>query len=247
MDTTNLKPIQNESALMIQNKKILVIADLHIGIESELRGKGLSVTSQTSKMIDRVTKICNEYKPKEIVLLGDVKHNIPSPTISEKRYITNFLDAIKLFGLIHIIPGNHDGNIQNFMSDGIILHPSDGFKIGDIGFIHGHRWPSEDILEAGQLIMAHTHSTVMLTDRLKHMNFEPCWIKAKFLKEQLKEKYPKSKNPEILIMPAFNPLCGGIAVNRGGITGPLKNIIDIDNSRIYLLDGTDIGKVKNLK
>ena len=27
-------------------------------------------------------------------------------------------------GLIHIIPGNHDGNIQNFVSDGIILHPT---------------------------------------------------------------------------------------------------------------------------
>ena len=247
MELTDLKPIQNESALLIESKRLLVIADLHIGIESELRGNGLSVTSQISKMVDRLTKICKEHNPKEIVLLGDVKHNIPSSTISEKKYVTKFLDSIKEFGLIHIIPGNHDGNIQDFISDGIILHQSDGLKIRNIGFVHGHKWPSKDILQTKHIIMAHTHPTIRLTDRLKHMNFEPCWIKAKFLKDKLEEKYPESANPEVLIMPAFNPLCGGIAVNKDGITGPLGKLINIYNSQIYLLDGTYLGKVKNIR
>jgi len=247
MEIADLKPIQNESALLLEDKRILVIADLHIGIESELRGKGLSVISQTSKMIDRLTKICKDYNPKEIVLLGDVKHNIPLSTISERNYVKKFFDSIKTLGLIHIIPGNHDGNIQNFVSDGIILHPSKGFKIGNIGFVHGHRWPSQEILQTKQLVVAHTHPTIMLTDRLKHMNFEPCWIKANFLTEKLKEKYPESTNPEILIMPAFNPLCGGIAVNKNGITGPFGKVIDIYNSQIYLLDGTYLGKVKDIR
>jgi len=247
MNSSDLKPIQNESALFIENKKILVIADLHIGIESELRGKGLSVTSQTSKMIDCLKKICSEYNPKEIVLLGDVKHNIPSSTISERKYIANFLNSIKDFANIHIVPGNHDGNIQNYIFGNIKLHPSQGFKIDNIGFIHGHRWPSQDILNAKQIIMAHTHPTVMLIDRLKHMNFEPCWIKTNFIEEKLIEKYPESNNPNVLIVPAFNPLCGGIAVNKEGITGPLGKMINMDEARIYLLDGTDLGMVNNLK
>ena len=44
-------------------------------------------------------------------------------------------------------------------------------------------------------------------------------------------------------MPAFNPLCGGMAVNQEGITGPIGKIIDIQNTQMYLIDGTSLGKV----
>ena len=64
---------------------------------------------------------------------------------------------------------------------------------------------------------------------------------------KLEEKYPSSSHPEILVMPAFNPLCGGIAVNQEGITGPIGKITDIRNARIYLIDGTSLGKVKDIK
>jgi len=247
MNIMDFKPIPNEAALIENNKKILVIADLHIGIESELRGKGLNVTSQTSKMINRLTKICEDYWPKEIVLLGDVKHNIPSSTIGERRDVKNFLDKIREYAKIHIIPGNHDGNIQRLLSEGLILHSSEGFVYKDIGFFHGHRWPSNEIIQSKQLVMAHTHPTIMLTDRLNHKNFEPCWIKTSFIKDRLVERYPKNSNPEILIAPAFNPLCGGIAVNKDGITGPLGKMIDIQNAQVYLLDGTSLGKIKSIK
>jgi len=36
MESTDIQPVVNEPALLITNKKILVVADLHIGIESEL-------------------------------------------------------------------------------------------------------------------------------------------------------------------------------------------------------------------
>jgi metallophosphoesterase superfamily enzyme len=48
-------------------------------------------------------------------------------------------------------------------------------------------------------------------------------------------------------MPAFNPLCGGIAVNQDGISGPFGKFIDIKNAQIYLIDSSDLGKVKDLE
>ena len=48
-------------------------------------------------------------------------------------------------------------------------------------------------------------------------------------------------------MPAFNPLCGGIAANKEGITGPLGKIIEIGNAHIFLIDGTYLGKIKDIK
>ena len=68
-----------------------------------------------------------------------------------------------------------------------------------------------------------------------------------FLKDKLKEKYPNSTCSEILVMPAFNPLCGGIAANKDGISGPMGKMIDIQNSQIYLVDGTSLGKVKDIR
>lgn len=246
MNLSDIQPILNESALFIKNKQILVIADLHIGIESQLREQGIHTSSQTQKMMDHLLLICKKYKPKEIILLGDIKHNIPSATIQERRDVISFLNQITEFGKIHIIPGNHDGFIKKLSPDEILVHPSDGFIIENIGFVHGHRWPNEKIMECEQIIMGHTHPTIMFTDRLDYKTFELCWVRGLFLKDKLNEKYPNSLFPQVLVMPAFNPLCGGIAVNKEGVTGPLGKIIDIKEAEIYLIDGTLLGLVKDV-
>jgi len=241
-----LKPIPNEPALLINNE-ILVVADLHIGIESELREQGVNTASQTNTMKDHLIRLCEKYKPKEIFLLGDIKHNIPLSTTQERKDVNNFLETIQSYGIVHIVPGNHDGNIQRISPSEVIIHPSDGFVFENLGFVHGHRWPNEKIMQCDQIIMAHTHPTIMLADRLEHKNFEPCWIKGDFIDSKLKEKYPNSASPKVLVMPAFNPLCGGVAVNQEGITGPIGKIIDIENAQIYLIDGALLGKVKDIK
>ena len=46
-------------------------------------------------------------------------------------------------------------------------------------------------------------------------------------------------------MPAFNELCGYYPVNKGKFNGPVAS--KLKNPKIYLLDGTDIGRVKDLK
>ena len=245
MNISKIRPVPNKPALMIDDK-ILVIADLHIGIESGLREHGLNVSSQTDKMFDNLEKICKKYKPKKIVLLGDIKHNIPSSTISERKDVEKFLKNAKKLSKIHIVVGNHDGFIKKLVPEDITVYPSQGFTIENIGFIHGHSWPKEEVIKSDQVIMAHTHPTIMLTDRLGHKSFEPCWVDAKPNKKKIKEKYKTEKTPKILIIPAFNPLCGGIAINRDGITGPMSNIIDIPQSSIYLMDGTSLGFVKSI-
>ena len=246
MDISKIQPVANQPALIIDNK-ILVIADLHIGIESELSEHGVNVSSQTEKMFESLQKICKKYKPERIILLGDVKHNIPTSTFSERKDVRKFLEKTSLLAKIDIVVGNHDGFIKKLTPDNINVHPSDGFIIENIGFIHGHSWPKEEVILCDQIIMAHTHPTIMLTDRLEHKSFEPCWIHAKPNKKSIKEKYKIDKIPKILIVPAFNPLCGGIAINKDGITGPMGKLIAISESSIYLMDGTSLGIVENIK
>ncbi len=95
MKSLDVQPILNEPTLFIESEKILIIADLHIGIERELREYGLNAPSQTSNMTDHLISLCKKYRPRNIVLLGDIKHNIPSSTIQERNVIKNFLETIQ--------------------------------------------------------------------------------------------------------------------------------------------------------
>ena len=246
MKMNSIQPINSKPALFIENKKILVITDLHIGIEEELKEYGIHSGSQTKKLFDSIKQICDKYKPKDIFLLGDIKHNIPSSTFQERKDVEDFLKKIKKFSRIHIIPGNHDGNIKKIVPKDITIHPSDGVIIGNIGLFHGHRWPKEEVVRCKKIVMGHTHPTIMLTDRMNFKTYEPCWIKTKLILEKINEKYSIVRSPDLFVMPAFNPLCGGIAINKEGIVGPFSKVIDIQNSQIYLLDGTLLGKVKDI-
>jgi len=165
----------------------------------------------------------------------------------KKKQIYDFLNDLNKYANIHILPGNHDGGIGNIIPDNIILHESDGVIINNIGFIHGHRWPKSSLLNCDFLIFGHTHPTIMLTDRLGFKNYEPCWIKTYPLEEGIIKKY-NSYNEKIqfIILPAFNPLCGGMAVNKEGMVGPISNILNLNEADVFLLDGSQIGKVKNL-
>jgi len=246
LDTSKIQPIQNEPALFIKEKKILVIADLHIGIESELKEHGVNTESQTQKILNHFISIFKKYKPETIIILGDIKHNIPTSTIQERKDVKNFLNQIKDIAKVYIVPGNHDGNIARITPEEITIQPSDGFCIENVGFIHGHRWPSTQVISCDQVITAHTHPTVMLIDRLEYKTFEPCWVKGKFIEKKAEEKYKIKSNAEVLFIPAFNPLCGGIAVNKDGIVGPIGKLLEISELEIYLLDGTSLGAIKNL-
>jgi len=246
MKFTDIQPIPNEPALFFKEKRILIVADLHIGIERELREKGLQVSSQTKSMTKRLVSLIKKYHPQKIILLGDIKHNIPTSTIQERTDVKRFIETIQSYGAIHILPGNHDGNIKRLLPSDIFLHPSDGFVFENIGFIHGHRWPKEEMMHCKYVILGHTHPTIMLTDRLGYKTYEPCWIRGKCFKSIVEEKYPISNDPTIIIMPAFNPLSGGIAINCEPIIGPFNKIIDVKNADVYLFDGSSLGKVRDI-
>jgi putative SbcD/Mre11-related phosphoesterase len=244
----NLQPIQHTSALWIENRNILVVADLHIGIENELIEQGVHIESQTPVMKQQLYGLCERYHPSQIMILGDVKHTIPSTPFLEKKELYEFIQGLQSYGEVHIIPGNHDGAIQHYLPPSVHLHSSQGILIENIGFFHGHRWPHPSLLTAEHLIFGHSHPTIMLSDRLGYQSYEPCWIKTGLITQSTKKKYPSfNKDITIVILPAFNTLCGGIAINKDGLVGPMKSIVDIKNARVFLLDGSDLGSVQHIK
>ena len=237
----NLYPIHTQPALMFD--KTLIIADLHIGIEHVLRNAGFNIPSQSKKMMEKIIILCKKHKISRVVIVGDVKHNIPNISYQEFDEIPGFFEELLSICSVDIVPGNHDGEIKKLLPKDVKIHSPKGFILDDAGFFHGHTRPDENVMKCRYAVMGHNHPVIVFKDRLGYRISKPCWLRGKMLKNR--DRY-KNANPEIIIMPSFNKLCGN-PVNEKKFLGPITKLLDIKNLSAYLLNGMFLGKIGDLK
>lgn len=243
---TSIQPVYGIPLLKVEN--CLVAGDLHIGVESHLGSKGFHIVSRTKDMHDALVDSCDDDTTR-LIVIGDVKDSVPGSTKQEYREIPDFFESLfETFDMIDVVRGNHDTNIEEFLPSRVKLRPATGLKLGGVGFIHGHMWPSEDVMACNTLIMAHNHPAVMFRDGVGRQLTEPCWFKGDFLKTS-DERY-RSLPEHFVVVPAFNRMLGGSPVNvrEEDLLGPVLNsgLLDLDNAHLYLLDGIDLGKRADL-
>ena len=266
METTiNLEPLIDEPALLAENEyKALVIADLHLGIEAEFREKGINIGSQTEKLLDRAIKCVKAAKPDVIILLGDVKHTVPQILFTDRREVPFFLTELAVYAPIYLVKGNHDGEINRLLPEvsekkhEIYIKSAQGFLFDHVGYTHGHSWPSQELFSAPYIVIGHNHPRIRLVSASPvraYTRVKPVWVRAHCDYEAVKKRYPEitvsERNaPRVIIMPAFNELCGGVAFNtaKKELLGPIASkLLHVETMEIYLLDGTYIGKVGDLE
>ncbi len=255
-----VKPVWGFPALLILNRrKTLVVADLHLGIEEEYRRKGALIPSQTGKILKELLNLVEMCRSKQLVLLGDVKHLIPTPPTRVKKEITDFLRELAEKTRVVVVPGNHDGGITELCPGEVYVASSRGLLIENVGLFHGHAWPSLEVLKARVLVMGHNHPVIAFTDEFGYRTYEKAWIIAKVNVGDLFKKHPlgkdvklwkEKKQKTLIIMPAFNPLIGGTAFNSSDeALGPVlrSGCVNLDEAEVYLVDGTFLGKLSMLK
>jgi len=275
-------PIPNQPALLIKqkNRKTLAIADLHIGWEMTLSQKGIHVPTQTHRLLNRLMSIISAKKPECLIILGDVKHTVATAEIGEWQDVPEFFNQLKKqIQEIIIIRGNHDGNLEPLLPENITTLPATGTAIDNVGFFHGHQWPSPSLLKCKTLVMAHVHPVVTLRDPAGFKITRQVWVRTECNGKQLAqvllqkhkikiEKTPeetllkhyktKPKTEQLFIMPSFNDFLGGRPLNQSKTTkkvesekivGPIlrSDAVNIDNAETYLLDGTFLGTLNQLK
>ncbi len=241
----NLQPISGTPALKFD--RTLVIGDLHIGLESHLLSKGFRIITRTWDMFDSISAASGDCD--RLIVLGDIKDSVPGTSKQEYREIPAFFDRLlEYFDDVDVVRGNHDTNIAEFLPGGVRIRPASGLKVGDVGFVHGHTWPSSDVMGCETLVLAHDHPAVMFRDGVGKITTEPCWLRGRFASTG-NERFGRLPS-EFIVVPAFNRMLGGSPVNVRGepLLGPILNsdIIDLDSARIYLLDGMDLGRRRDL-
>ncbi len=256
-------PLPDRPAIVIENctefdgEKCLVIADLHLGLETELRKKGFRVPSMDEALFSLIMPLADSAE--NLVILGDIKHSISLEESYERKRIVQFLAKISfLFNRIVLVPGNHDGNIGELAAsvqrENISVTDSRGIVLGGAGLFHGHTWPSPEVMSCESVLMGHNHPTLALADSHGVLSKKEAWLKIPLHgcteeNGEIASRYDSIPG-ELIILPAFNPYLGGVDVVRDGLLGPLPKSLPkscTDGAHIFLLDGTYMGEIGDIR
>ncbi|MGC8582881.1 MAG: metallophosphoesterase [Thermoproteus sp.] len=237
---------------------ILLVADTHVGYEAELRLRGIRAVSQTSRLLNNLKQWGEEAGANTLAILGDVKHELPTPreTAAEVRQFLK--DLAKLYERVILIPGNHDGLLDEISQgiEGVYLADSRGVLLDGVKptlLLHGHAKPRpEDLARAEVLVMGHTHPSVSIVDEIGYVTREHAIIKIKQNKDALMEKmynkqYDLDEDIRIVILPASHPLITGFDIaNLPQLTTDDRTILRYVDLRpelaeVYLTDFTFLG------
>jgi uncharacterized protein len=257
-------PLYPHPILLIEttgSKKFLVISDVHIGLEDRIKRNGILIDSRknTDELIKLLTNIYLETGVKELIILGDLKASIQIITRTEWDNVPYFLESLGKLFKIYLIPGNHDGNINQLLPENINIMRSLGMEIDNILFTHGHTIPRIG-MNVEKIIVGHLHPIIYKEGSILHGN--RIWVKIRLTKKNLSGRDPNinARNIELIIMPYFNSILDYYSkINRnisGRIPGKSRlplldkmiNKLDwsVDKAFLFSMDGSIIGLEEQL-
>ncbi|MGC8816989.1 MAG: metallophosphoesterase [Candidatus Hadarchaeum sp.] len=253
-------PICGTPALMLKQgeEKTIVISDLHLGIEHELAEKGISLPGQIPALKARLISLIEWKGASRLIILGDVKHNVPETTWHEWRELPGLFEKLARLVKVDIVRGNHDGDLEGMVPREVTIHDPHGIVLGKrkkVGLMHGHTWPAPELVDTELIIAGHNHPAIEFRDELGGRSIEPVWLRAELNPKKLPKKLlpPSGRRlPKLIVVPAFSELVGGAVLNRDlpkELIGPLfrSGAVKLDEAEAYLLDGTFLGKIKTLR
>lgn len=160
-------------AIFWPRKKILILADLHLGKTGYFRSKGIPIPSTILwDDLKRISILIQTYQPKEIIVAGDMFHHGYNSDIKIfRQWRQNHLGIN-----IVLVPGNHDKQLPiEYDSLGIQVTPDvhmhDAFTIV-------HQLPKAPSMQSF-FISGHIHPGYKMEGRARQSMRLPCFIVAK--------------------------------------------------------------------
>ncbi|MFX0092818.1 MAG: metallophosphoesterase [Candidatus Hodarchaeota archaeon] len=246
--------------------KIIVLADLHLGLEQEKNRRSIRFAQLSQRVLENLFRDIEHENPTHVFILGDIKQSIGYKTSKEEFLLRGLFTFLSEHNIqCEIAQGNHDADITAEEYPNISISSPQGFIFPvhpnkSVGFAHGHAYPSKAYdSQTFLLILGHLHPAVQLSEehvgavyRLPAFLRTDCTIESfnSITKKYAKEEFltPMSLQ-EILILPAYNEFLGSCAINfpqdakRKGFCSHLVRTFDFE---IILLDGTILGKASGL-
>ncbi len=247
-----VEPVPNAPAGVVEtgDERLLVVADYHAGIETVLQTDGVELDSRANQRRNRLLGLVAETNPDRLLVLGDLVHAIGEPWRAERAELRGLFDELSV--PVTVVRGNHDSELDSFLDSldhDITVTPSEGVRLGPVGFAHGHTWPETGCLEGSVLCVGHEHPVVRLEDQVGGARMERIWLRGRLEPTAFQQHYSSAVDihGDIVVFPAFNDLSGGTWVNVEGQEFLSPFLPDgIVDGEAYLLDGTRLGRYETV-
>jgi len=158
-----------EKAIYWPRRKVLLLADLHLGKAEHFRREGLPVPMAIrTRNLERIAGLLKKYNPERVLFLGDLFHSL------HNHSWTVFCDFLKPRKNIsfELVIGNHDVLTDaDYQQAGLILHEEPYLQFP---FILSHH-PQEEMLEGYYNLYGHIHPCVYLAGSGKQYMRLPCF------------------------------------------------------------------------
>jgi putative SbcD/Mre11-related phosphoesterase len=251
-----VSPLHPHPALLTDGKwnakrhKYIVITDLHIGFESELSLRGITMDSSliVDEMVKDLINLVKFHKADGIVILGDLKNTIGSISKQEWERIPQFFKLLSECVNVYMIPGNHDSNIGFLTPKSVNMISTSGLVLDDTLLVHGHTMPSSVGSTTKRIIMGHIHPLFIKTSST--LSGQRVWIYLKVKKETI---WPgKTGLLDIIVIPSFNKHLFAMAEhgNKKSICPLISRVLKynaIEKAMVLTLDGSIIGDIETLE
>jgi putative SbcD/Mre11-related phosphoesterase len=237
MESIEIHPgvhITNHFCAYLEQKKTIVLADLHLGYEAALHEDGVTVPKvQKDEMLQRLDTIFKEYPCERVVIAGDFKHQFSKNLWQEWEEVMEVLEFIHDTAEVSVIRGNHDNYLATILSKrGMEL--VDSHETGGCLITHGHK--DFELRPDVLTIIAHEHPSVRIRDEIGASVKTPCYV--------------HHEEKRLLVLPAFSPLAGGSDLTiRDKFFSPVLKRVDMMQARIFSISEIgllDFGCLKNL-
>jgi DNA ligase-associated metallophosphoesterase len=158
-----------EKCVWIQNERLLVIADVHLGKATHFRRSGVAVPDQVNdKNTEALITLLQQRKPERILFLGDLFHSV-------------YNNEWEVFGQVRkafahcsfeLVIGNHDIlSAHQYERHNIKIYPT-RYDLGDLIFTHDL---IEEVPEGKFNISGHIHPGVHLQGTARQSMTLPCF------------------------------------------------------------------------
>ena len=204
--------IENTPALIV-DRKTLIVSDLHYGrvFIRDIKTLNEVLSYETKKLLNLVML----YKPKTIIINGDLKEALGKPHKAISEHINILLE--KLLSHVReiiIVRGNHDGKLDEMLKQYILtsvkITAEETISVSGSNVLvsHGHRkLDYEELSRVDIVISGHIHPALKIVGNALRVK---CWAMFDVLLRQ----NDVSKKVKWILMPAFSSFISGITLNE---------------------------------
>lgn len=211
-----------ENAVFLVKSRALVISDLQLGYEQQLRAMGHNIMyEQAKQMLILLESLIKDSKAKMLVINGDLKHEFGKINAQERRDIVNILGKLKNRVKIIVVRGNHDTMTQVLVEE-LGVEFVESLELDEFYLVHGHKLPDRIPSRTSSIIIGHAHPAVTINDGVRSERYK-CFVIGKYL------------NKELIVLPSFSTIVEGtdILQKSSRIFSPFME--DINSAKVYVI------------